>query len=83
MEQEEGFEKVKWSAAIYFLIQGIAVFGWWTVLLMVPGAELTVVEMAKPLGGEWWVKAQIPGRDPAGFLKIAGDELGPNFKQVR
>ena len=50
---------------------------------MVSGAELIVVEIAKPLGGEWWVKVQIPGRDPAGFLKIAGDELGPNFKQVR
>jgi len=50
---------------------------------MVPGAELVVAEIAKPLRGPWWIRAQIPGRDPAGFLKIAGGELGANFKQVR
>lgn len=48
---------------------------------LAPGARLTIVEVCKQAGA-MWVRAQIPGRDPAGYLKIAGDEYAAAFHRV-
>ena len=80
MEQEEGFEKVKWSAAIYFLIQGIAVFGWWTVLLMVPGTKGFFAldpRSGTPLLSFWLADLALlgVGSVAAGILCLRGSEF--------
>jgi hypothetical protein len=49
---------------------------------LMPGSELAVAGVSTTPGA-MWVAAQIPGRDPAGFLKIAGEEFAHNFKQLR
>lgn len=49
---------------------------------LMPGAELKVVDLSTT-PGSMWVKAELPGRDPAGYLKIAGEEFAHNFKQIR
>jgi len=49
---------------------------------LMPGAELKVVEVSKA-PGNLWVRAQLPGRDPAAFLKIAGEEYALNFKMKK
>jgi hypothetical protein len=46
---------------------------------LMPGAELTVVEVNKA-PGQLWLRAELPGRDPPACLKIAGEEYAPNFK---
>jgi hypothetical protein len=43
-----------------------------------PGAELTVVEVSKT-PGNLWARAELPGRHPPAFLKIAGEEFALNF----
>lgn len=45
-----------------------------------PNTVLTVAE--SHLSPMAWVRLQIPGRSPPAFLKIAGDELGGNFRAV-
>lgn len=43
---------------------------------IMPGTVFTVAEVNKP---GLWVRVEIPGRSPPGYLKIAGDELSGNF----
>lgn len=43
------------------------------------GTRLVVVDYSK-LPGHMWVKVQIPGRTPPGFLKIAGPEYASAFQ---
>jgi hypothetical protein len=45
---------------------------------MVPGAELRIVETCVT-PGKMWVRVEIVGRQPAAFLKIAGENLSNNF----
>ena len=47
---------------------------------LMPGAQLTVVEVSKT-PGNLWVRAEVPGRHPAAFLKIAGEEFALNFNR--
>ena len=46
---------------------------------LMPGAELSVVEVNKA-PGKLWVRVELPGRDPSAFLKVAGEEYALNFK---
>jgi len=46
---------------------------------LMPGAELKVAEVSKA-PGKLWVRAELPGRQPPAFLKIAGEEFALNFK---
>lgn len=46
---------------------------------LMPGADLKISEICK-IPGAMWVRAQIPGRIPAAFLKIAGEEYANNFR---
>lgn len=48
---------------------------------LIPGAELEVVETSKQPGA-MWVRVKIPGRDPAAFLKLAGEEYAMAFRSV-
>jgi len=48
---------------------------------LMPGARLEVVEICKT-PGSMWVRAQILGRDPAGYIKIAGEEFAHNFRRA-
>jgi hypothetical protein len=49
---------------------------------LMPGPELRVVKVSKA-PGNLWVWAELPGRDPPAFLKIAGEEYAPNFKMKK
>jgi hypothetical protein len=49
---------------------------------MMPGAELKVVEVGKA-AGNMWVKAELSGRYPSAFIKIAGEEFAWNFRFLR
>lgn len=46
--------------------------------LMPRVAELKIVEIGKT-PGNMWVRAELPGRSPPAFLKIAGEILSLNF----
>jgi hypothetical protein len=46
---------------------------------LMPGAELKVVEVSKS-PGNLWVRAELPGRHPPAYLKVAGEEYALNFK---
>lgn len=48
---------------------------------LIPGARLKVVEVSKRPGA-MWVRVQIPGRTPAAFLKLAGDEYASAFQSM-
>jgi hypothetical protein len=48
---------------------------------LIPGARLRIVEVSKRPGA-MWVRVQIPGRSPAAFLKLAGDEYASAFQSV-
>jgi len=44
-----------------------------------PGTKFKVVELNKS-PGNMWVKAEIPGSDPAQYIKITGEEFANNFE---
>ncbi|WP_400769372.1 hypothetical protein [Methylosinus sporium] len=46
---------------------------------MLKGTTFTVAEKCA-VAGAMWVKLEIPGRDPPGFLKVSGEELAWNFE---
>ena len=48
---------------------------------LLAGAILKVVEVSKQPGA-MWVRVQIPGRSPAAFLKIAGEEYSSAFQSA-
>lgn len=48
---------------------------------LITGARLRVVEFST-LPGNMWVKVQIPGRTPPGYLKIAGEEYAAAFQAI-
>jgi hypothetical protein len=48
---------------------------------IMPGADLTIVALGTQ-PGQMRVRVQLPGRTPPGFLKIAGEELGLNFRII-
>jgi hypothetical protein len=49
---------------------------------LLPGIELRVIELStKP--DAMWVRVELPGRHPAGYLKIAGEEYGHSFTLLR
>jgi hypothetical protein len=48
---------------------------------IMPGADLTIVAIGTQ-PGQMWVRIQLPGRSPPGVLKIAGEELGSNFRNI-
>ena len=43
---------------------------------IMPGTVLVVVEVNQR---ELWIRIEIPGRSPPGYLKVAGVELSSNF----
>lgn len=45
-------------------------------------AELKIVEINSTMFAPW-IRVEIPGSDPARYLKIAGDEYAANFKLIR
>lgn len=45
------------------------------------GTRMRVVEISTT-PGNMWVKAELPGRHPAAYLKIAGEEFAHNFIKV-
>jgi hypothetical protein len=49
---------------------------------LMPGAELSIVEIMALPGRAPWVRVQLPGRYPPAFLKISGEELSRNFDLV-
>lgn len=46
-----------------------------------PGARLRVVEIGT-VAGAMWVRVELPGRFPPGFLKIAGEEYSACFESA-
>ena len=48
---------------------------------LLAGAVLKIVEVSKQPGA-MWVRVQIPGRSPAAFLKIAGEEYANAFQSA-
>lgn len=46
---------------------------------LMPGAEL-IVESVCIGPGPMWVRAQLPRREPPGYIKIPGEAMGANFK---
>lgn len=48
---------------------------------IMPGRNLKVV-LTSNTPGQVWVKVELPGRDPVGYLKISGEEYAHNFRPL-
>lgn len=48
---------------------------------LMQGTALQIAEVSK-VPGAMWVRAEIPGRTPAAFLKISGEEYAHNFRAL-